>query len=255
VNHYIAVSRNVESGLYELGVEPKDISVLYNGVDISRFRFAQKRVPFFTERYGWPEESVIVGMTGQMNAAKGHHDFLQAARLIRGSHPEVRFVIGGKQDSVYFQDLQKLVRENHLDDTVAFSGWQDDMTSFYSGIDIFVLPSAEDTEGLPLVVAEAMASGLPVVATRSGGAQEIVEAGKTGMLVERQSPRELARAITSLLASLDRRAAMGKEGRRRVEEFFDLSKQAAQFERILESVAKGSGRVPAASWDSHVSST
>jgi len=238
VNHYIAVSHSVGSTLSKLGVDSRSISLLYNGVDVSQFQPVQKRSPCFVERYGWPDAAVIVGMTGQMNEAKGHYDFLQAARVVHEKHPEVRFVIGGKQEGSYFRRLQEQVAEHNLGKIVAFSGWQDDMRSFYSGVDVFVLPSGQDTEGLPRVIAEAMASGLAVVATRSGGAGEIVENGKTGILVERQSPHQLAGAIESLVTSPTRRTCMGKAGRLRVEQFFDLSKQTGELERILKGMPK-----------------
>lgn len=237
VDHYIAVSQSVTSSISNLGVDPKDISLLYNGVDLSRFQYICKRSAYFSARYGWRDEAVIVGMTGQMSEAKGHIDFLEAVRLVSRRHPELRVVIGGKPESPYFDRLQEQITAAKLHDIVAFSGWQDDMTSFYSGVDVFVLPSRQDTEGLPLVLAEAMATGLPVVATRSGGAVEIVKDGETGILVERQEPKQLAEAIAVLVRSANTRICMGKAGRRRVEQCFDLSKQAAQFDTILKRVA------------------
>jgi glycosyltransferase involved in cell wall biosynthesis len=238
VDHYIGVSRRVTSSISNLGVDPKHISLLYNGVDLSRFQYVSRRSAYFSASYGWPDEAVIVGMTGQMSEAKGHVDFLEAVRLVSRAHPELRVVIGGKPESPYFDRLQEQITAAKLREIVAFSGWQDDMTSFYSGVDVFVLPSRQDTEGLPLVVAEAMATGLPVVANRSGGAVEIVKDGETGILVERQNPKQLAEAIAVLVTSASTRISMGKAGRRRVEQRFDLSKQAAQFETILERVAR-----------------
>lgn len=237
VNHYIGVSRSVGSSISNLGASPKRISVLYNGLDVSRFPYVERRSENFSVRFGWPQESVIVGMTGQMMEAKGQLDFLEAARLVSKEHPEVRFVIGGKQEQAYFRRLQEQVTKDSLSEIVAFSGWQDDMASFYAGIDVFVLPTREDIEGFGLVIAEAMATGLPVIATRSGGATEVVADGKTGILVERRMPSELAEALRSLLTSPDRRMSMGKAGRQRVETSFDLSKQAMQLQTLLETIA------------------
>jgi glycosyltransferase involved in cell wall biosynthesis len=237
VDHYIAVAENVGSTLLEFGVESRRISILHNGVDLSQFKYAEGRSLNFSTRFGWPEQSIIVGMTGHMTPGKGHLDFLEAARLMSINHPEVRFVIGGKQEGPHFRELQEMVSRNKMHEIIGFSGWQDDMTSFYCGIDIFVLPSRW-AEGLPLVVAEAMARGLPVVATRSGGVTEIVEDGNTGFLVEKENPRQLIEAISSLLTARSRRVSMGIAGRRRVEQFFDLSQQSARLEAILESVAK-----------------
>jgi len=238
VSKYIGVSQSVVSSITNLGVEAARVSVIYNGIDLSRFVYVDKRSSEFIAKYRWPDQSVIVGMTGQMTDAKGHLDFLQAARSVNKNYPEVRFIIGGKQEGPYFELLQKQLSAEKLGEVVGFSGWQDDMRSFYEGIDVFVLPSRQEAEGLPLVIAEAMGAGLPVVATRSGGAVEIVDNGKTGFLVDRQNPEQLAEAISVLVTSSSRRVSMGKAGRQRVEQFFDLSKQATQLEAILENVAK-----------------
>lgn len=237
VGHYIGVSQSVASSIANLGVDPDRISVLYNGIDLSRFEYRDKRSSEFTAKYRWPDDAVIVGMTGQMTDAKGHLDLLKAARSVSQKLPQARFVIGGEQEGEYYQSLRKQVCADGLGKILAFSGWQDDMRSFYEGIDVFVLPSRQDTEGLPLVLAEAMAAGLPVVATRSGGAVEIVQNGETGFLVDRQNSEQLAEAISALVTSASKRTSMGKAGRQRVEQFFDLSKQVAQFETILKSVA------------------
>jgi glycosyltransferase involved in cell wall biosynthesis len=171
-----------------------------------------------------------------MNEIKGHVDLLAAARAVYQKDPRIRFVIGGKQDQSYFRLLQEQVAENHLTEIAAFSGWQDDMTGFYRGLDIFVFPSRCD-EAFGLVSAEAMATGLPVISTRSGGASEVVENGKTGILVERQCPDQLADAIECLAISAATRICMGRAGRERAETLFDLSKQASQLHMTLETVA------------------
>ena len=105
-----------------------------------------------------------------------------------------------------------------------------------------MLPQRPDTEGPPLVVAEAIATGVLVVTARNGGTEEVVEEGKIGILVERHSPNQLAEAIRSLVTSRSTRVSMGKAGRQRVEQFFDLTKQAAELEENLETVAKSHNR-------------
>jgi len=241
VNHYIAVSQNVTNSISALGVRANQISLIYNGINVSRFRFIETRSDDFAIKYRWPRESVVIGMTGQMNEDKGHLDFLNAAHLLHRKHPEVRFVIGGKQEPGFYERLLKYVGENSLSEIVGFSGWQDDMTSFYAGIDVFVLPTREDTEGFGLVIAEAMATGLPVVATRSGGAAEVVEHGTTGFLVDRQEPTRLAVAISGLVTSPAKRKCMGRAGRQRVETIFDLSRQSLLLEKVLETAANTCG--------------
>jgi glycosyltransferase involved in cell wall biosynthesis len=216
------------------------MSLLYNGIDLTRFQYRGRRSKYFSSRYGWSDECIIVGMTGQMSQIKGHFDLLEAARLLHERQPKIRFVIGGKQEGPYFLQLQRRIRDANLHHIVEFSGWQDDMPAFYGGLDIFVFPSRCD-EAFGLVIGEAMAIGLPVVATRTGGPVEVVEDKTTGIVVDRESPAQLAEAIGQLSESTDERNRMGQEGRRRIEKFFDLSQQARQLGAILEDVAKSYG--------------
>src|SRR5438105_15588563 len=112
-------------------------------------------------------------MTGQMNAAKGCMDLLSAATLVKDRTPELRFLINSKSNGSYLEELKTFVKRNNLQDVVAFSPWRDNVDDFYRDIDVFVLPSRHH-EGYGLVVAEAMARRLPIVATKSGGVVEIV---------------------------------------------------------------------------------
>ncbi|MBI4525310.1 MAG: glycosyltransferase family 4 protein [Deltaproteobacteria bacterium] len=235
VDHYIAISSSVFDRLASLGIEEKKITMLHNGIDLGYFSDHKRGLGDHSAAEKG-NDSVVVGMTGQMLENKGHWDFLEAARLVHQDHLNVRFVIGGKPTEPYLSRLRDYTIKHHVDERITFSGWEPDVRRFYSTIDVLVLPSRHE-EGFGLVTAEAMAMGLPVIATRSGGAGEVVEDGKTGILVEKQNPQELAEAIRCLVKSPDRRVSMGKAGRQRVEECFDLSKQAAEFEAILESVA------------------
>ena len=236
IDRYIAVSRNVQLRLERLGVKTDKISLLDNGIDLSEFPYVASRSDFFAKRYGWPSDSVIIGMTGQMIQEKGHLDLIEAVRIVRSECPSVHLVIGGKKDGIYYEQLKSTVRENGLEEVVAFSGWQAEVRDFFSEIDIFILASHHE-EGFGLVVAQAMATGLPVVATRRGGVTEVVEDGKTGVLVEKSNVSQLTQAIQYLVKSPMTRKAMGKAGRGRVETYFDLSKQALRFEAILKDAS------------------
>ena len=238
VSKYIAVSRSVQKRLEKLGANSEKISLLENGVDLSLFCYMAKRSDHFVKRYNWPSASVILGMTGQMIEEKGHLDLIEVVKFLYRDYRDIRLVIGGKQTGSYYQRLASELTNKGMLDIVAFSGWQEDVRNFFSGIDIFLFPSHHE-EGFGLVAAQAMATGLPVVATRSGGVSEVLESGVTGFLLEKGSPSRLASAISCLVKSQQLRRSMGMAGRRRVEERFDLSKQVAQFKTILHSLANG----------------
>lgn len=237
VTRYIAVSRSVGERTVRLGVRREKIELLYNGVDLARFPAPAGRDGRFAAAYGWPDDSVIVGMTGQMIPHKGHHDFLDAAEQLAAAHPQARFVIGGKNRGAHYEDLRARVERAGLAERVRFSGWQADVGDFFRAIDIFALPSRHE-EGFGLVVAEAMACGLPTVVADSGGAAEVPAHGESGLVVERGRPDQLAQALGLLLGSAGLRAAMGARGRRRVEERFRIEPQVERFAAILEGLAR-----------------
>lgn len=240
VSHFIAVSGDVKRRLEQLGIQSHKISQLDNGIDLSIFPFVTRRSEKFIGQYRWPQDSVLIGMTGQLIEEKGHLDFLQAVREIHSDYPFLRVVIGGRQEGPFYESLRRVVARNAMEGFVSFSGWQEEVKDFFSGIDIFVSASRHE-EGFGLVVAQAMATGRPVVATRSGGVKDVVREGETGILVDKQCPAQLAKAIRYLIDRPDVRRSMGSAGRNRVETHFDLSKQALRLEGILNRVANPRG--------------
>jgi glycosyltransferase involved in cell wall biosynthesis len=235
IDRFITISDSVSERTKQLGINAEKVSVLHNGIDLTAFPFYENRLTTFQEKYSWPADSVIVGITGQILENKGHGDLLEAMSLVRNHNDKVRLVIGGRQNGPYFEELKKRLNDKRLNDVVHFSGWQACASDFFSGLDIFVLASRHE-EGFGLVVAEAMATGRPVIATDSGGAREVLVDKQTGILVEKANPNELAEAILLMAATPELRKRMGNEGRRRAELCFDMSKQAQRLKTILTSV-------------------
>jgi glycosyltransferase involved in cell wall biosynthesis len=162
--------------------------------------------------------------------------------------PGARLVVvgGGEQAAA----LAVLVRARGLDDAVELVGGvgRDEATAHLAAADVFCLPSTY--EGLPLAILEAMAAGLPVVATAVSGNPEAVEHGRSGLLVPAESARALAEALVALLNDPTRRRAMGAEGRRRARERFAIDRVAAEHLRLLRRLAgapatDGQGPAPA----------
>jgi glycosyltransferase involved in cell wall biosynthesis len=170
-----------------------------------------------------------------MTPTKGHEDFIQAAEIVVKRNPNVRFVIGGKAAEPFRSELQRLIAYKNLQGVVEFSGWLETSTQFFESIDLFVLASRHD-EGFGLVLAEAGERGLASVATRSGGANEVVIDGETGILVEKSSPGEMADGIQKLIEDEKFRQEMGARARRRVSEHFDLVRQSQKIEQIIAGI-------------------
>ena len=233
-NRFIAISNDVRTRLIDLGCDGNKISVVHNGVRVPPVPCAERKSTF-KPRFSWPDDSFIVGITGQMTATKGHEDLLEAISLAVAKIPRIRLVIGGKVMEPLFSKLNNLIVERHLSHIVSFSGWAEDVTEFYEAIDLYVLASRHD-EGYGLVVAEAMAFGIPVVITRSGGATEIVEDGVNGFIVPKSNIDMMAERILRLSNTPNIYSSFGLNARKRIESDFSIETSANRFEEVLRSV-------------------
>jgi len=128
-----------------------------------------------------------------------------------------------------------MIRERHLDSCIEWRGEVSDVASVLNGASMFILPSK--SEGLPVTVLEAMAASLPVVATSVGGVPEVVEDGRTGILVPSGDPVQLAEAVMSLLDHPVGAARLGVEGRHRIEEHFDIRTMVARYESLYSQLS------------------
>lgn len=232
VDRFVVISDSVFSRTSSLGVPKKKLTRVYNGIDLRSFPFVPERTDIFRRQFSWPTDSIILGITGQVLERKGHLDVLKALAIAVKSDSRVRLVIGGKRDGPFFHKLCEQVDTNGLSKLVAFSGWQSNAADFFSGLDVFILASRHE-EGFGLVLAEAMATGRPVISTSSGGAAEIVVDGQSGLLVNKQSPSELADAILRLSSKPSARNEMARSARTRVETHFNLATQANQLGKVF----------------------
>ena len=172
---------------------------------------------------GIPPGLPLVVAVGNLYAVKDHATLLRAlARL-----PDARVAIAGRGEQE--ASLRRLAAELGLCERVHLLGLRDDVETVLAAADLFVQPSR--SEGLPLAVLEAMASGLPVVATRVGGIPEAVADGETGLLVPPGDPAALATALARVLDAEDRGAAMGRAGRERAAEF-SVARMADRYQQI-----------------------
>jgi glycosyltransferase involved in cell wall biosynthesis len=232
VNRFLFISESVRERTALLGPPGPEDRVVYNGVMVSPLESPRRRDDRFAREFGWPLDCVIIGMTGQMTETKGHEDFLAAARMLAVRDPKMRFVIGSRPLEPMATRLAGLIQEGQMESLVRFSGWLPTPQDFYEAIDVLVLASRHD-EGFGLVLAEAMERGVAVVATRSGGASEIIVDGETGFLIEKRVPVELAERVSRLAADPAMRARFARAGRERVEVHFNLERQVKLFEKEL----------------------
>jgi glycosyltransferase involved in cell wall biosynthesis len=181
---------------------------------------------------------------GRTLPVKGHQLLVDAIGKLRRDGVDVRLTIVG--DGPLLEDLRGRARSAGVEDRVLFAGavGQDRVREFYERADVFALPSF--AEGLPVVLVEAMAMGLPVVASRITGIPELVQEGVSGFLFVPGRVDELADALARMeSASGDERVAMGRAGRQRVEQEFDVEVTVASLRQIFtEFLGKGTGARP-----------
>lgn len=196
------------------------VTYLPNMVDVAAFRPDPPARTATRRALGIEADDVVVLMVGTVNRQKGVLDGLRACAAAAGRHPRLRAVVIG--DGPGLESLRAWAREaGGL--RVVFPGAREHaaLPPYYAAADLFVFPSRRH-EVLPLSVLEAMASSLPVVATRAGGTAEAVRHGETGYLVEVGDTGALAAAIADLGGDGERRARLGTAARRRVEAEFDV---------------------------------
>ena len=175
---------------------------------------------------------VIVGAAGRLSPEKGYRFLVEAAAEVLKTHPQTGFVLYG--DGPLRGDLTQQIETLGLHEKFLLPGFCHEIDRYYPQFDVFVLPSF--TEGLPNVVLEAFAAGVPVVATAVGGTPEAVEDGVNGYLVPSGQAAPLADRIARLVADPEQRRAMGASGRQRVKEQFSFQHQAAAYKQLLESL-------------------
>ena len=186
-DRFVAVSNRNLSYFVRRGIAPRGkFRLIYNGVDPGRFSGMDKLAA--KEALGLPQ-GPVVGTVAALVPVKGLEYFLEAARSVSSEVPRTAFVIAG--GGVLEETLRKMAKDLGLD--VRFLGPRKDVPLVLSALDVFVLPSL--SEGMGLSIMEAMAAGLPVVATEVGGVPELVVDGRTGILVPPKDPDALAEAI------------------------------------------------------------
>jgi glycosyltransferase involved in cell wall biosynthesis len=235
-DHVLVNASAVQEVLLAQGYAPSRISVIRNGIDVSRFRDRAGTEPV-RPGLGLPPTAPVVAVFSRLNRLKGIEYFLEAAALLAKSFEEVRFLIVGDSISdAYRVELEQFAAGLGLAERVVFTGFRSDVPELLSEVCVSVLPSL--SEGLSNVVLEAMAAGVPIVATSVGGTPEMVEDGVTGLLVPPRDAAALAQAIGSLLGDPARGRSIGQAARRRVAERFSLEATVRETEQLYERLLR-----------------
>jgi len=220
----VAVSQAVKQYAESLDVEPSKVSVVPNTVDTIKFR------P--TYQGDRRDGAVRVGFIGRLVSNKGPQYLVEAAPRILRDFSNVQFLVAG--NGPMLAELERKVHELGVENAFRFLGTVANNVEFLNSCDIMVRPSL--TDGMPLTVLEAMACGIPTVASGVGGTSEILQDGDTGFLVEPRNVDELVSRISTLIADSHLRLEMGGRARKFIEKYYSWNQVAAQLSVIYQDV-------------------
>jgi glycosyltransferase involved in cell wall biosynthesis len=225
VNRLIAVSEEVKNSIINTlpGIPEKSIVSIPNSVDVNRYGDRSTRIAV-RDALGLDKQHKAALVVATFKEQKGHRFLLDALQELVGQFPNLRILFAG--DGELRTALQTQTLELGLKNNVHFLGNRNDIPQLLAASDFFILPSL--WEGLPMALIEAMASGLPIIATRVSGTNQVMVHGETGLLVAPGNSEELAHAIRELLLDPLMAFRMGKIARRRVEVYFGAQKQAQE---------------------------
>lgn len=232
VTQYVALSGDLARYLVrDVGIPAAQVDEICNGVDAERFHPPAARGPIPGCPFGAAGEW-LVGTVGRLQAVKDHPTLARAFVQALDTHPSLRatlrLVVVG--DGATRAATEAILAAGGVRDLAWFAGERDDVPAVLRGLDTFVLPSL--AEGISNTVLEAMASGLPVIATAVGGNPELVDAPRTGALVPASDPAALAACLAAYALDREAARAAGRAGRARVEQRYALAGMVSRYDAL-----------------------
>jgi glycosyltransferase involved in cell wall biosynthesis len=233
----IGVSQAVAEGLRAQKIfDPDKVVLIHNGIDVDRFERGREGI---ARREQGTNRKLRVGMIGHIAPIKGQEDFIRAAAVVINGRDDVEFVIAGEDKSrtgANRRSAEELIDELNLKRHVRLIGWVEDVADLLPTLDLFISPSRSEPFGLAIV--EAMAAGVPVVATMSEGAREIIRGNHTGRLIPVGDVKAMAQAIDGLLSDPEERSRLVKNAQAAVRENFSVEKMLSATEQVYWEALK-----------------
>jgi glycosyltransferase involved in cell wall biosynthesis len=217
-------------------IPPEKITIIENGIVPALYENPDvDKISSLRRDLALPEESKVVIMVAGLRPEKAHEALLQAASRLVPDRPDLRYLLVG--DGPRRQELEQMAHRLNLRRSVAFVGERSDIPDLLNLADLLVLPSYAAVETLPLSVMEAMAAGVPVIASRVGSVPDMIEDGVNGRLISPGSAEDLASAITELIDNEPLARAMASAARRTVHEKYTRGQMVDKYSTLIERLA------------------
>ncbi len=236
LSNELVVNSRFNERAYGLNADQGNGVLIYNGIDTDKFSPKHKQVPNPLDRFRQNADTKLVAVLGGLHPRKGHANLIEAAYILKQTLPNIRYLLTGIGYPDYLSRLQKHIAARGLQDSVIFLGWVDDHPTLLANVDLLV--SAAHQESFGLTIVEAMASGTPVVATASGGPQEIIVDRVHGRLVPVDNPEALADAILGTLSDPVLMSSYVDAGLTRARSAFTLQQYVSAIEHVLDRLAR-----------------
>lgn len=227
--HIFAVSRDLRRHMIAEGFPASRVGVIYNGIETGDLPSGRSD-PASKALLGLGPEHLVVGAVGRLDPVKDLPTLLTAFRDVVSVVPQARLALIG--DGPERQAVSAMVGELQLHGSVVMTGYRRDVRDLLPALDLYVNTSI--FEGVSLTILEAMAAGLPVVATKVGGTPEVVTDGAHGVLVPARNAEAIARALSTLLSDAPRRGQLGRAARAHVVEHFSVERMVSQYAAAYE---------------------
>ncbi|CAG0991704.1 Putative glycosyltransferase EpsD [Anaerolineales bacterium] len=238
-DYFVAVSRWVSDSIGRLGVPIEKRTYIYDGIELQKLNVAADGRAF-RRQHQIPEEAFVVGLVGLLIPWKGQMLFVESARQLLQEMPDAVFaLVGGTPEEcrTYEAELRKIAEQPELKGQIIFTGHVSDMAAVYNGLDV-VLSASTSPEPLGTMIIEAMTMARPLIAPDHGGAVEMIENGKTGLLFKAGDAQDLAEKIRTLYRDSALRKDMGQSARAHALQVFSVEEHVRHIESVYKQLLK-----------------
>jgi glycosyltransferase involved in cell wall biosynthesis len=239
VDAALYTTQAIADSYLEKGIPIANWDIVYEPIDVHRFSESRDS-NYLRQQLSIGDDEYLISNIGRITSWKGQYYFLQAVEEIIAQFPNTKALIVGEpgdntEDKAYFTSLQEMSKKASIRDHIIFTGNRDDIAAIMAASDI-VVHSACKPEPFGLVIAEAMATGTPVIATRGGGTTEIIQDGVNGLLVPMSSSSHIKYAIQRLLESENLRASLSAAALEEVTERFTIEQHVSKVQACYERI-------------------